>query len=117
MKKLVLTAACCLLLGNGIAAAQQSPAMNEGQLNQLDSDKSGSVSKAEYQTFMTAAFTKIDANGDGSISVTEVTKILTPDQFSAMDGNGDKRVSRSEFMRQVMKDFAGADRSGDGQLK
>ncbi|PSJ60529.1 EF-hand domain-containing protein [Kumtagia ephedrae] len=117
MKKLALTAACVVFLGNGIATAQQAPAMHEGQLNQLDTDKSGGVSKAEYQTFMSAAFSKIDASGDGSISQDEVAKMLTPDQFSSMDANGDKRVSRSEFMGQVMKDFAGADRAGDGQLK
>lgn len=117
MKKLVLTAACGVLLGSGIATAQQPATMYEGQLNQLDADKSGGVSKGEYQTFMSGAFTKIDADGDSSISQAEVAKMLTPDQFASMDANGDKSVSRSEFMGQVMKDFDSADRADDGQLK
>lgn len=117
MRKFILTAACGVIFGSGIAVAQQAPAIHEGHLNQIDTNKSGGVSKAEYQTFMTAAFTKIDVNGDGSMTQSEVTKVLTADQLSSMDANKDGSVSRDEFMRQVMKDFASADRGGDGQLK
>ena len=37
--------------------------------------------------------------------------------FAALDANKDGRVSREEFMNQVKKDFASADRGGDGELK
>ena len=117
MKKIILAAACGLLFGTGVVSAQQGSAMHEGHLNHLDTDKSGGVSTAEYQTFMTAAFTKIDANGDGSISQSETTNMLKADQFAALDANRDGRVSRDEFMTRVMKDFASADRGSDGQLK
>ena len=116
MKKLILTAACAAIFGTGTALAQQTPAIHEGHLNQIDTDKSGGVSKAEYQTFMQAAFAKIDANGDGFIRQDEVKSILTADQFSSLDANKDGRVSQTEFMTQTMKDFASADRDGNGQL-
>ncbi|MGH6763068.1 MAG: EF-hand domain-containing protein [Phyllobacterium sp.] len=117
MRTIILTAACSLLLATGVAGAQQAPAMHQGHLDQLDTNKSGGVSKAEYQAFMNAAFTQIDANGDGFISQGEVTKTLTANQFTTLDANKDGRVSKKEFMSQVMKDFAAADRGGDGQLK
>jgi Ca2+-binding EF-hand superfamily protein len=66
---------------------------------------------------MTTAFAKLDANGNGTITVEETSKLLTPAQFSALDANGNGAVDRKEFMAQVMQDFASADKSGDGELK
>jgi hypothetical protein len=117
MHKTILATAVTLLVGSSLAIAQQAPAMHEGHLNQLDTDKSGGVSRTEYQTFMTGAFAKLDSNGDGVLVQSEVTNVVTPQQFSALDANGDGRVSSNEYMDQVMKDFASADRGGDGQLK
>jgi hypothetical protein len=37
--------------------------------------------------------------------------------FAATDRDGNGSVSQTEFMNQVMADFAKADRSGDGQLQ
>ncbi|WP_246658518.1 EF-hand domain-containing protein [Mesorhizobium sp. GR13] len=79
--------------------------------------KNGAVSASEYQTFMNGAFTNLDANGNGSLSAAETSKVLTPAQFSTLDANGNGSVDKKEFMTQVMKDFASADKSGDGQLK
>ena len=112
-----ILAAVALLIGSGLAFAQQAPAMHEGHLDQLDSDDNGGVSRAEYQAFMTAGFAKLDSNGDGVLVQSEVTEVLTPEQFAAIDADGDGRASRDEFLNQVMRDFASADRGGDGQLK
>ena len=117
MRKFFLAAFLGILAGATSSYAQQSGAMQEGHLKQLDTSKNGSVSKAEYQTFMTEAFAKLDANSNGSLIETEVTGILTARQFGSLDANDDGRVTRTEFINQVMKDFALADRSGDGQLK
>ncbi|GGE50297.1 calcium sensor EFh [Agaricicola taiwanensis] len=116
MRTILFATAISLLLGSSLAIAQQAPSMHEGQLNQLDSDKNGGISRAEYQTFMTGSFAKLDSNADGVLAQSEVANLLTPQQFSSLDANGDGRVSRNEFMNQVMKDFASADRGGDGQL-
>jgi hypothetical protein len=66
---------------------------------------------------MTESFAKLDRNGDGVLVESETAKVLTPKQLSSLDANKDGRASRNEFMNQVMKDFASADRSGDGHLK
>lgn len=117
MHKFFLVAVLGFLAGTTVSLAQQGAAMQEGHLKQLDTSQNGSVSKAEYQTFMTEAFAKLDKNSNGSLDQGEVTGILTVEQFNSLDGNNDNRVTRAEFMAQVMKDFASADRSGDGQLK
>ncbi|MFC6487479.1 EF-hand domain-containing protein [Nitratireductor sp. GCM10026969] len=117
MHKVILTAAITLLTGAGLAAAQQAPAMHEGHLNQLDTNSDGGVSQEEYRIFMTESFARLDSNGDGFLVEAEVTEVLTPEQFAALDANGDGRASRDEFMNQVMRDFAAADRGGDGHLR
>ncbi|MDN3720489.1 EF-hand domain-containing protein [Roseibium salinum] len=66
---------------------------------------------------MTESFTSLDQNGDGVLVEGEVAKVLTPEQFATTDANTDGRVSRNEFLRQVMSDFATADKGQDGQLK
>lgn len=117
MRKYILVAAIGVFSATGFAMAQQAQSMNEGQLNQLDADKSGGVSKAEYEVFMTAAFAKLDANGNGTLTIEETSQVLTPAQFAALDANGNGSVDKKEFMAQVMKDFASADKGGDGELK
>jgi hypothetical protein len=113
----ILAGAVTLLAGTGLTAAQEAPAMHEGHLNQLDTNNDGGVSQEEYQTFMIAAFARLDSNGDGVLVQSEVAEVLTPEQFAAVDANGDGRVSREEFMNQVMRDFSTADRGGDGHLR
>ncbi|WP_159589752.1 EF-hand domain-containing protein [Chelativorans xinjiangense] len=117
MHKIIPAAAVALLVGTGLAAAQQAPAMHEGHLNQLDTDTDGGVSQREYQSFMTESFARLDRNGDGVLAESEVTEVLSPEQFTAIDANGDGGASRNEFLKRVMSDFAAADRGGDGQLE
>ncbi|WP_163264267.1 EF-hand domain-containing protein [Chelativorans alearense] len=117
MKKTIFAALSGLLIFAGTAAAQTEMPMHEGHLNELDANASGAVNQQEYQTFMTQAFGRLDANGDGYLVETETTQVLNADQFAATDANGDGRVSQDEFMNRVMQDFAAADRSGDGRLE
>jgi Ca2+-binding EF-hand superfamily protein len=117
MRKVYLAAILAVAFGPLPALAQQSGAMYEGQLNQLDTSKDGAVSKAEYQSFMNGAFAKLDKNANGSLDKAEVKGVLTPQQFGSLDKNSDGKVSKKEFMNQVMSDFASADHNGDGTLK
>jgi Ca2+-binding EF-hand superfamily protein len=89
----------------------------KGHLNQLDTNSDEGVSQEEYRTYMIAGFARLDSNGGGVLNQSEVTEALMPDQFAALDANGDGRASRDEFLNQVMRDFAAADRGGDGHLK
>ncbi|WP_292668436.1 EF-hand domain-containing protein [Mesorhizobium sp.] len=92
-------------------------AMYEGHKGQLDTNDNDAVSRREYQAFMATAFGKLDADNDGSLSQAETPNILSANQFATTDANGDGRVSRDEFMNRVMKDFAAADKDGDGRLQ
>lgn len=117
MHKTLLATAVTLLMGSGLATAQQAPSMHEGHLDQVDTNDDGGVSRAEYQTFMTTGFARLDSNRDGVLVESEGANMLTREQLSSLDANRDGRVSRNEFMNQVMKDFSSADRDGDGHLK
>ncbi|HEV2901034.1 MAG TPA: EF-hand domain-containing protein [Pseudaminobacter sp.] len=117
MRTRIATTASAFLLCTMIAAAQQASPMHEGHRDHLDTDDNGAVNRTEYRAFMTDAFDKLDTDRDGSLRAADLGQILTTDQFTAMDRNGDGRVSRTEFMNQVMADFAKADGSGDGQLQ
>lgn len=117
MSKLIVIAASAIFLATGVAEAQQAPRLREGHLNRLDTNKDGSVSRAEYEAFMRIAFAKLDSNGDDFIIPNDVANILTGKQFSDADANNDGRLSRGEFLSQVMQDFTNADRDGDGLLK
>ncbi|TIU35726.1 MAG: EF-hand domain-containing protein [Mesorhizobium sp.] len=115
MRATIAMTASLLLFCTGASTAQE--AMYEGQKDQLDANGNGAVNRQEYQSFMTKAFEKLDADNDGSLSQAETANILSADQLAAADTNGDGRVSREEFMNRVMKDFAAADKSGDGRLQ
>ena len=117
MKHTLFASVFGLLLGSGVVAAQDAPALHEGHLSHLDTDENGTLSRAEYETFMANAFSKLDQDDDGHLTQHDVSSILTADQFAATDANGDDRVSRDEFMAQVMQDFQAADRTGDGHLQ
>lgn len=114
MRNILIATLSAFLLGTGAAAAQD---LHEAHLNALDRDKDGAVTRAEYESFMDAAFRTLDTNGDGSLSIPEASKFLTPTQIAMVDTNRDGRISRAEFKNQVMKDFAAADRNRDGGLR
>lgn len=117
MKGLCVATGITLLLCSLGAAQAQSPTMYQGQMDQIDRDGNGKISRSEYQAFMKSAFSKLDQNKDGSLQPGEAKQILTPAQFAKLDANGDGSVSSNEFMKQVMADFAAADRSKDGTLQ
>jgi Ca2+-binding EF-hand superfamily protein len=56
---------------------------------------------------MEESFAKLDTNGDGYLSKSELPKDLTAEQFAAMDTNKDGKISRAEFIKQVMKEYKG----------
>lgn len=118
MKRLFIATGVTFFLCTMMASAQsQSNSMYQGQMDKIDRDGNGKVSRSEYQSFMRSAYAKLDANKDGKLQPDEAKQVLTPAQIAAVDTNGDGGVSRDEFMKQVMSDFATADQSGDGTLQ
>jgi Ca2+-binding EF-hand superfamily protein len=77
-----------LLLITGIAAAPIARAADRSErlaageenarqlLTEMDADKDGKVSKAEFMHFMEQEFERLDVNKDGMLDVAELTKML-----------------------------------------
>ncbi|MGO3743031.1 EF-hand domain-containing protein [Kerstersia sp.] len=109
MKRIVLSSLASVLLAASMAAQAQSASpglkLSPEQMQQLDQDKSGDVSRDEYQAFMEASFTRLDANHDGVLERAEFPASVTDAQFAVMDVNRDGKVTKAEFMNQVMADF------------
>lgn len=99
----------------------------ERRFAELDRNRDGRVSRAEYLEFFGAVsgvrrqyfeyeFRRYDRNGDGFISWAEHLAPVRPeDEFRALDRNGDGRLSREEFRcRYRERDFDRLDRNRDG---
>ena len=70
MKKLYLATSLTFLLST--QAFAQDVIMDQSDLEALDKDGDGIVSKQEYKGFTRFAFTTIDADNDGALSPDEV---------------------------------------------
>ena len=114
MKKLYLATSLTLLLST--QAFAQDVIMDQSDLEALDKDGDGIVSKQEYKGFTRFAFTTIDADNDGALSPDEVGVFLAGDAFSILDDDRSGSVSEGEFMSQMDEDFATGDKDGDGVL-
>lgn len=75
-----------------------------GRLLQLDTDKNGDVTLAEFLKPRESRFAELDANKDGVVDTAELTGHFKPKANDRIDGmlkrldaNGDGRVSREEF--------------------
>lgn len=109
------------LIATAVVALVSAPAIaeefiSESDLQVMDTNKDGVVSKAEYLAFMDLAFDALDENNNGSLTATDFDVLLTPEEFAQMDTNRDGSVSRAEFDAQTAKDFDAADKSGTGAL-
>ena len=124
MKNFTLKPLACLALGLALAGganAQQSKAseieMTPEHFAQLDRNKSGGISKEEYETFMRESFQKMDKDGNQRLSPSETSDVLTTEQFAAVDVNKDGSLTLDEFIEHVMRDFDRYDYNKDGKLQ
>lgn len=98
--------------------AQQHPkSLHNANLQALDTNKSGGVSKEEYLQYMTAGYTRLDKDKDGSLNKAELDGIVSTEQFAATDANADGKISKTEYTTQITKDFDAAEKGPNGELK
>ena len=113
MRTFLIACASTLALGGTAALAQD---LNTGHLAALDTSGDGAVDAAELDAWIAQAFTTLDKNGDGYVTVTEGTVVMTPEQWTAANTNGDDGLSLQELQAQATADFTAADRNGNGKL-
>ncbi len=132
LKIFVLLFAAVIILANGSTPAfprtptrEQVQDSWEKRFQEMDQNRDGKVSLAEYIAFFKEGspmrrknveyeFRKYDRNGDGFITREEhFTPVTLEDQFRALDTNRDGRVSRSEFLDAEIL-FQALDRNHDG---
>ncbi len=92
----------------------------------MDKDKNGVVSKAEFMSFMSMEFDRLDADRGGSLSTAELSRSVLARRngraetrtveglIRQMDRNHTGEVEKDEFMQFVSEEFdrIDADRSG-----
>ena len=131
-KALILTAAAGLLLVAAGANAQgwgggQGGGHGGGLIGRYDTDKDGKLSLTEYETGRQNMFTRIDADGNGSLSFAELDAAaakadgpmaqMMQDRIAAIkagDTNGDQSISADEYKAVVDAEFKKLDANGDG---
>lgn len=112
--------------GITVGAALMLSSCHHANFKAADTDKSGTVSEAEFERYMLEAiYAEADANGDSKVVFDEWVKV-NPDaekaKFKAPDRNRDGAVTPDELKRHyarygTMKDlFKKIDTNKDGQL-
>lgn len=110
---------CLLLLAAGASSlrAMPSAAQVTTAFREIDTDRSNTISAAEWQQASFALFRAADINDNDFIEKEELkASTLAPDTFLRLDADGDGRLSVEEFMHQRRAMFATADFNGNGVL-
>ncbi|MGO3742400.1 EF-hand domain-containing protein [Kerstersia sp.] len=99
-------------------ALAQAPVFqwDETVFTQLDTDRDGKISEAEYRVFMEHAFDKLNTQRTGALTREEAAPVFTATEFDLVDTDKNGTISHEEFMTAVMNDFHRQDRNGDGFL-
>jgi Ca2+-binding EF-hand superfamily protein len=134
MRRLTLllgTAVIALGLGSGALLAQtagpkpgaKAPARGALFFEQMDADKDGRVTKAEFDAYRAAMFKAADKDGDGTISREEFAaygdgrrNAFLDRMFARLDKNGDGKITADELpqRRNLLPAFERVDRNRDG---
>jgi EF hand len=109
------------------ALAQQGP--SDAALHWFDSfdqNKDGILTPDEIRSVSAKLFVRMDANGDGSLTVEEYVFGIPEDhkqelerartRFNIMDRNGDGRATQEEFIEFGLRVIQLGDTDGNGQL-
>jgi hypothetical protein len=76
--------------GGGQGSGKKGPEGKGGPVGMMDTDKDGSISRAEWDAFHAEMFQKIDTNGDG---------LLSADEFKAAH----KKMKQMHKMKKMKK--------------
>jgi Ca2+-binding EF-hand superfamily protein len=122
-----------VLAGPGRAETGDDDLPAARAFDQLDGDRDGAISRAEFALARDREFTRLDADHDGSVSRAEFVDRRLPRsdlpsarvealrrsfeaRFAALDANGDGRISQAEYAANGRLLFQRLDRDGDGRI-
>lgn len=120
MKKIIITAAC--IIGVAATVATVSAKSRGGdRFEKLDANGDGIVTASEMDARQADLFKAADANGDGGISQEEFhehrkAKRMEWREKNNPDTNGDGLIDRVEFIAAAEKRFDRFDKNGDGVI-
>lgn len=100
----------------GVAHAESVSELNEAELNNIDKNNDGFLSKDEFNAFSDYAFQAMDEDKNGTLGLNEAKPFLDIEQFQAVDRDGDSLISKAEYAAQMQNDFEAADQDGNGRL-
>lgn len=104
-------------------AQQQDGARMPQQLERADGNHDGAVSRQEFVSFREGQFPKLDRNGDGYVTESDIPALAKRrmpqgidigQMIRQFDQNGDKRLTRAEFVEGPTPVFTRVDADGDG---
>jgi Ca2+-binding EF-hand superfamily protein len=104
------------ILAAPVALLPATHAFAANALTSADTDKDGTLDKAEVDAAASAQFDKLDKDKDGTLTKDEVGKRLSKADFAAADTDNDKTLTKAEYTAVVDKDFAAADANSDGTV-
>ncbi|HLH11474.1 MAG TPA: hypothetical protein VKV77_06285 [Methylovirgula sp.] len=86
-------------------------------LTTADTDKDGTLEKAEVDAAAGDLFDKLDKEKDGKLSKAEVGTRLSKADFAAADADHDGTLTKDEYIAAVDSAFKAADADGDGKVE
>ncbi len=98
------------------ANAETVAELHEAELNNIDTNNDGFLSKDEFNAFSDYAFQAMDEDKNGTLGLSEAKPFLDIKQFEAVDRDGDSLISKAEYVSQMQSDFEAADKDGNGLL-
>ncbi len=113
--KRVLSVTAALLMAS-VASAESVAELHEAELNNIDANNDGFLSKDEFNAFSDYAFQAMDEDKNGTLGLSEAKPFLDIKQFEAVDRDGDSLISKAEYVSQMQSDFEAADKDGNGLL-
>mgnify|MGYP006270321035 CR=1 FL=1 len=111
MKKTVLS--LCLLALPSLALAQTPPPPLPAWFVEIDVNKKGEVTRADFIKYRLKSFEELDTNKDGKLSIDEFLKLADPPYATDQPG-GPNAEERRKMLRQA---FTSLDTNGSGFIE